>query len=174
MLAGGLIALAASAAGDGAVTIQRFEHAMRGGDANAEVSRLIRCDDEAERGSSVCDRIAGGEKPWLQLGVRLLAYTDASAHGAICHSMALAMRRAPDDVLAMLHKTPEATEKCLCVPFVSNEVALSEQLSQYRLAHDAVAAARSPTNAAARNACLAFIEPDLEALKREVGEAARR
>jgi hypothetical protein len=142
---------------------------MRSGDANAEVSRLIRCDDESQRGTSVCDRIAAGGKPWLQLGLRLLDYTDASAHGSICHSMALAMRRSPDDVLAMLHKTPQATEKCLCLPFVSDELPKSEQLAEYTRSHAAIAAARSPANAAARGACLAYIEPDLQALKQEAG-----
>lgn len=108
-----------AAGSDAGVSIDQFERAMRSGDASAEGSRPIRCDVAQQHGLSVCARIAGGERPWLQLAVRLLDCTDAGAHGAICQSMTSAMRHAPA-VLALLTKTPQATERCLCLPFVSD------------------------------------------------------
>lgn len=169
------VAVAAASGAPEGVSIAEVEQALRGSDPKAFVGRLVsRCDEDEGRAVTVCDRIASGHRAWLDLAPRLYEHTDGSTSTAVCHSLGLAMRRAPDAVLALWRKTPGMTEDCICLPFVSNEIPLRQQLAEYRKSRQAVLSARAPALAPARAACLALIEPGLRELQPTRAASAAR
>ena len=64
LLAATSVSAAAVAAPE--VTPQDMERAMASANPKAQVAALLRCDGEVPAGHSVCDKIATGDRTWLE------------------------------------------------------------------------------------------------------------
>lgn len=162
----------AAPAGGAEVTPQDVERVLAGSSVKAQVSALLGpCEDEKSAGASVCDKIETGDNTWLELAVRLADYTDASASIGVCDSIARAARRAPAAVLRLQGRTPRMSRECICLPFVSAEIPVADQYRELRLSHRAIASVRDPALAVPRASCLAYIEPVMNKLQRDLVRA---
>jgi hypothetical protein len=172
LLAAAAFAGAAAAAPD--VTPQDMERALASADPKAQVNALLRCEGEVPAGSSVCDKIATGDKTWLELAGRMQQHTDASASIGVCNSIARAARRAPAAALQLFGRTPHLNRECICLPIVSNEIPLAEQYAEYRQSYRAIASVREPSLTVPRASCLAYLEPEMKQLQHQLAAAHKR
>ena len=147
------------------------EDALASDDPKGRTSVLLQCDGIAPPGSSVCDQIATGDNTWLEWAVRLAEYTDASASLGVCDSIARAARRAPATVLRLQGRTPRMSRECICLPFVSSEIPAADQYRELRQSYRAIASVREPALAVPRASCLAYIEPVMNKLQRDLARA---
>ena len=172
LLAATSVSAAAVAAPE--VTPQDMERAMASANPKAQVAALLRCDGEVPAGHSVCDKIATGDRTWLELAGRLHEHTDASASIGVCNSIARAARRAPAAALQLFGRTPGLNRECICLPFVSNEIPLAEQYAEYRRSYRAIASLHEPSLAVPRASCLAYLEPEMKQLQLELAHSRKR
>jgi hypothetical protein len=154
-------------------TPQDMERALASADAKAQVNALLRCEGEVPAGSSVCDKIATGDKTWLELAGRLQQHTDASSSVGVCNSIARA-RHTPAEALQLFGRTPRLNRECICLPFVSNEIPLAEQYDEYRQSYRAIASVHEPSLAVPRASCLAYLQPEMKQLQHQLVAARKR
>ena len=165
----------AAAAASPEATPQDVERALASTDAKAQVSALLlRCDDEEGAGTSLCDKIATGDKTWLELAARLREFTDGASSVYVCSSIALAVQRTPVAALQLFGRTPSLNRECICLPFVSDEIPLADQYREVRQSYRAIASVHEPALAVPRASCLAYIEPVMKKLRTDLANARKR
>ena len=167
----GLAALRAQARS--AYTPRDVEDALTSDDPKGRTSVLLQCEGITPPGRSVCDKIATGDKTWLELAARLQQHTDASASIGVCSSMARAARREPAAALQLFGRTPHLNRECICLPFVSDEIPLAEQYRELRQSYRAIASVRESALAVPRASCLAYIEPVMRKLQMDLVKARK-
>ena len=156
-----------------AYTPRDVEDALASDDPKGRTNVLLQCDGITPPGNSVCDKIATGDKTWLDLAARMRQYTDASASVGVCNPIARAARRAPVAALQLFGRTPHLNRECICLPFVSNEIPLAEQYREYRLSYRAIASVREPSLAVPRASCLAYLEHEMKQLRHALAAARK-
>lgn len=107
---------------------------------------------------SAHERIARAERAWIAVAERAIAVSDACYTEGIQSALGEAMRRAPRDVLPLVGKSPRLEAEYICLPFISAEQPLAQQLTEVRTSKRAIAAVRSAGLSKQRMACLRFID----------------
>lgn len=107
---------------------------------------------------SAYPNIATGDRAWVNLAVRMLPHSDACYAEDILSALGKAMQKNPRNVLGYVNSSARLRADRICLPFISDEQPIRDQLEQLRAVKRAIAGVRSPALATQRKACLAEIQ----------------
>jgi hypothetical protein len=130
-------------------------NALRGPDRSSAWRLYFPC--QRTKGTAY-EHIAQGSSEWIAVAEQALAYSDGCVTEGIVAALGKAMRKAPERVLPLVDRTTSLGREHICVPFISDELSLREQLRQLQRSRRAIEAVHDPALAPARTKCLEFIE----------------
>jgi hypothetical protein len=100
--------------------------------------------------------IADGSRRWAAVAVKMLNYSDACYTESILSALGTAMERNPRNILPYVG-TSLTLDTSICLPFISDELPLREQLRQIRTAKNAISRVHNAKLSKQRKACLEYI-----------------
>jgi len=154
--------LACHAAADTRLRVQEVEAFLAREDEKATLEKYFCGEYEDATGAA----ISRGSPRWAALAVKMLKYSDAGCTTSLLASLGKAMQQNPVKTLPYLG-TEVAKEQgttwmldtsMICLPFISDELPVAEQLRQLRASKEAISRVRDSKLAEQRKACLDFID----------------
>jgi hypothetical protein len=100
--------------------------------------------------------IADGSRRWAALAVKMLNHSDACYTESILSALGTAMGRSPRNILPYVGTSP-TLDTSICLPFISDELPLPEQLRPIRTAKNAISRVHDAKLSEQRKACLEYI-----------------
>lgn len=145
----------ACSSADKPLTAERASAELRERGAQSVLARHFPCD--AYEGTGY-EQVARGASAWVQLATRLLEDSDACYTTGLQDALGSAMQVAPENVLPYVDRNRQLASERICLPFISAEIPVAEQLRQLASTRASLELVREPHLQAQRNACLAEIE----------------
>lgn len=144
-----------SQAGGAGICIEVIEASLNEGSPKATLEKHFNC--EHYEGSAY-ERIASGSRKWVRLAERMLQYSDACYTEGIQASLGKAMQKAPGNVLPLVDKTSTLSASYICLPFISSELPIRQQLTEVTKSRSAIQGIHDNRLQIQKSACLKFIQ----------------
>lgn len=137
------------------VCVETVEASLKGEGAQATLKKHFNC--EQYEGTAY-EGIASGSKKWVRLAEKMLQHSDACYTEGIQASLGRAMQSSPKNVLPLVDKTPTLSASYICLPFISNEIPIRQQLAEVAKSRLAIQGMHDDRLKTQKAACLKFIE----------------
>ncbi|HEY9097298.1 MAG TPA: hypothetical protein VIN38_00360 [Thiobacillus sp.] len=144
-----------SQAGRAGPCVETVEASLKARNPKDTLEKYFNC--EKYEGSAY-EGIASGSKKWVQLAEEMLQHSDACYTEGIQASLGKAMQRAPKNVLPLVDKTPTLSASYICLPFISNEIPIRQQLAEVAKSRLAIQGMHDDRLQTQKAACLKFIK----------------
>ncbi|MBT9568491.1 MAG: hypothetical protein IV085_09355 [Thiobacillus sp.] len=143
-----------SQAGSTGLCVETVEASLEAGDPKVTLEQYFNC--EKYEGSAY-EAIASGSKKWVRLAEKMLPHSDACYTEGIQASLGRAMQRSPKNVLPLVDKAPTLSASHICLPFISNEIPIRQQLTEVANSRLAIQGVHDHRLQIQKAACLKFI-----------------
>ena len=135
--------------------VEHVEASMHDAGPRATLMKYFRCSGGQATGYA---GVAQGSPRWVALAAQLLPEADACHAEGLQDALGLAMQRTPQQVLPLVGRSAGLLAERICLPFISDEIAMSRQWAAVRRSRLAIESVHDDTLAAQRQACLSFID----------------
>lgn len=135
-------------------TPSQVEASLKDAGGQATLEKFFSC--EHDEGTAY-PKIATGNTTWVALGVKILGYSDACYAEGIVAALGQAMQNRPHVVLPYVNSSLRLTADRICLPFISDELPVKDQLSKVRVVKKSILRVSTPRLAAQKKACLDLI-----------------
>lgn len=155
------------------ITIDEVETSLSENNVKVTLEKYFNCEKYA---GSAYEKIASGSPEWISLAEMMLKYSDACYTEGIQASLGEAMRKAPRDVLRLVNKTTTLGANYICLPFISSELPIKEQLEEIEVSKKIIQSVRDDKLLHQQKACLQFIktlEADLKSQDSSMPEKSK-
>lgn len=137
------------------VCVETVEASLKEAGTQATLKKYFNC--EQYEGSAY-EEIASGSKKWVDLAEQMLQYSDACYTEGIQASLGKAMQKAPGNVLPLVDKTSTLSASYICLPFISSELPIRQQLTEVTKSRSAIQGIHDNRLQIQKSACLKFIQ----------------
>lgn len=151
---------------DDVVTVKTIETSVAKIGGQATVEKYLF--DTSEVHQPALAQIETGNKEWVDMGVKMLQYSDAGSTEGLLSALAGGMQQKPENVLPYVNKPgaksttdeaggaaqPMLTPEKVCLPFISSEIPAAEQLAIVQRTKKALLTVNDPSLKSQCDACL--------------------
>lgn len=136
------------------LSVESVESSLREAGPRATLARHFSCANHQGTGYRA---IARGSPQWVALAAKLMTHADACYAEGLQDALGQAMRRAPRAVLPLVGRSATLSAELICLPFISDEIAVSTQSIAVARSRRAIEAVSDEALRQQREACLQFI-----------------
>lgn len=154
-------------------TVLEIEAALNNSNPQQALDRYLDCENtECE----IFEKISSGSKDWINVAVKILAYADAGSTEGILSSLGKAMQKVPQNVLPLVNKkeAPLLSADWICLPFISGEIPVEEQLAEVVNSRKAIETVHNDQLREQKEACLADIRSLEAQLRKDLATSQKK
>ena len=135
-------------------SLEAVEGSLRDAGPRATLARHFNC---ARHQGTGYEAVAQGSPQWVALAEQLMRHADACYAEGLQDALGQAMQRAPRQVLPLVGRSATLSAELICLPFISDEIALAAQTAAVARSRRAIEGVRDDALRTQQQACLQFI-----------------